>query len=283
MRKNFDMDAAIRRALRESIEAHAHEWEPGFKTGVGPVGDDAPFDNKVSESCDKEDGCCPKCGKCPCECKKEEGDMNEGLGDKLRGAVQGFKQGKQNLDWNETGSRGNGNRYMTLKNAIDDALAALNGNDIQLAKSKLIGALNLAKQDDVMNAPGTMAPYNMNEGTIPGDSHEWEPDFKTGVGEVGDDSPFTQAVNEALTDTRDWEDGSFGASEPKKEGIAYADGAEECDNGVVATSQKNSGEVVSKDNISENAGEEQKNEDDVIKEERDRFFNILNRIEKLHD
>lgn len=191
------MDAAIRRALRESIEAHAHEWEPDFKTGVGPVGDDAPFDNKVSESCDKEEGCCPKCGKCPCECKKEEGDMNEG--------------------------------------------------------------------------------------TIPGDSREWEPDFKTGVGEVGDDSPFTQAVNEALTDTRDWEDGSFGASEPKKEGIAYADGAEECDNGVVATSQKNSGKVVSKDNISENAGEEQKNDDDVIKEERDRFFNILNRIEKLYD
>lgn len=235
MRKNFDMDAAIRRALRESIEAHAHEWEPNpdaksseigdgspfekkvsagemdegtipgdshewepdFKTGVGPVGDDAPFDNKVSESCDKEEGCCPKCGKCPCECEKQEGDMNEG--------------------------------------------------------------------------------------TIPGDSHEWEPDFKTGVGEVGDDNPFTQAVNESLTDTRDWEDDSFGASEPKKEGIAYADGAEECDNGVVATSQKNSGEVVSKDNISESAGEEQKNEDDVIKEERDRFFNILNRIEKLYD
>ena len=123
----------------------------------------------------------------------------------------------------------------------------------------------------------------MNEGTIPGDSHEWEPDFKPGVGEVGDDNPFTEAVNESLTDTRDWEDGSFGASEPKKEGIAYTDGAEECDNGVVATSQKNSGEVVSKDNISESAGEEQKNEDDVIKEERDRFFNILNRIEKLYD
>ena len=29
-KKNFDMDAAIRRALRESIEAHAHEWEPDF-------------------------------------------------------------------------------------------------------------------------------------------------------------------------------------------------------------------------------------------------------------
>ena len=101
----------------------------------------------------------------------------------------------------------------------------------------------------------------MNEGTVPGDSHEWEPDFKTGVGPVGDDNPFTQAVNESLTDTRDWEDGSFGASEPKKEGIAYADGAEECDNGVVSTSQKNSGKVVSQDNLSEDKDEESKDEE----------------------
>jgi hypothetical protein len=173
MRKNFDMDAAIRRALRESIEAHAHEWEPKFNTGVGPVGDDAPFDKKVSgdvnEGKDCED-CCPKCGKCPCECDK------------------------------------------------------------------------------------------VNEGTIPGDSHEWEPGFETGVGEVGDDSPFTQAVNESLTDTNDWEDGSFGASNHRKEGIAFADGADECGNGVVATSQKNSGEVVSKDNLSEGEDEESQDE-----------------------
>ena len=173
MRKNFDMDAAIHRALRESIEAHAHEWEPKFKTGVGPVGDDAPFDKKVSgdvnEGKDCED-CCPKCGKCPCECDK------------------------------------------------------------------------------------------VNEGTIPGDSHEWEPGFETGVGEVGDDSPFTQAVNESLTDTNDWEDGSFGASDHKKEGIAYADGGNECGNGVVATSQKNSGKVESSDNLNEEADEEGKDE-----------------------
>ena len=168
------MDAAIRRALRESIEAHAHEWEPKFNTGVGPVGDDAPFDNKVSEGCDKEEGCCQKCGKCPCECDK------------------------------------------------------------------------------------------VNEGTIPGDSHEWEPGFETGVGEVGDDSPFTQAVNESLTDTNDWEDSSFGAGDHKKEGIAFADGADECGNGVVATSQKNSGEVVSKDNLSEEADEE--GEDEGLKQ-----------------
>ena len=167
------MDAAIHRALRESIEAHAHEWEPKFKTGVGPVGDDAPFDKKVSgdvnEGKDCED-CCPKCGKCPCECDK------------------------------------------------------------------------------------------VNEGTIPGDSHEWEPGFETGVGEVGDDSPFTQAVNESLTDTNDWEDGSFGASDHKKEGIAYADGGNECGNGVVATSQKNSGKVESSDNLNEEADEEGKDE-----------------------
>ena len=173
MRKKFDMDAAIRRALRESIEAHAHEWEPDFKTGVGPVGDDAPFDNKVSESCNKEEACCPKCGKCPCECEKED---------------------------------------------------------------------------------------KVNEGTIPGDSHEWEPGFETGVGEVGDDSPFTQAVNESLTDTNDWEDGSFGAEDHKKEGISFADGGDECQNGVVATSQKNSGKVESSDNLSEEADEEGEDE-----------------------
>ena len=170
MRKNFDMDAAIRRALRESIEAHAHEWEPKFNTGVGPVGDDAPFDKKVS--CDVNEGkdcedCCPKCGKCPCECDK------------------------------------------------------------------------------------------VNEGTIPGDSHEWEPGFEAGVGEVGDDSPFTQAVNESLTDTNDWEDGSFGAGDHRKEGISFADGGDECQNGVVATGQKNSGEVISSDNLSEGEDEEE--------------------------
>lgn len=170
MKRNFDMDAAIRRALRESIEAHAHEWEPKFKTGVGPVGDDAPFDKKVSgdvnEGKDCED-CCPKCGKCPCECDK------------------------------------------------------------------------------------------VNEGTIPGDSHEWEPDFKTGVGPVGDDNPFTQAVNEAFVEGGDWEKDSFGASDHKKEGISFADGGDECQNGVVATGQKNSGEVVSSDNLSEGEDEEE--------------------------
>ena len=173
MRKNFDMDAAIRRALRESIEAHAHEWEPKFETGVGPVGDDAPFDEKVNEECDKEEACCPKCGKCPCECEKEG---------------------------------------------------------------------------------------EMNEGTIPGDSHEWEPDFSTGVGEVGDDSPFTQAVNEAFVEGGDWEKGSFGASDHRKEGISFADGGDECQNGVVATGQKNSGKVVSSDNLSEESDEEGKDE-----------------------
>jgi hypothetical protein len=100
----------------------------------------------------------------------------------------------------------------------------------------------------------------MDEGTIPGDSREWEPGFDTGVGPVGDDSPFTKAVNESLTDTNDWEDGSFGASNHRKEGIAFADGADECGNGVVATSQKNSGEVVSKDNLSEGEDEESNDE-----------------------
>lgn len=165
MKKNFDMDAAIRRALRESIEAHAHEWEPKFKTGVGPVGDDAPFDNKVSEGCDKEECCCQKDGKKVCNC------------------------------------------------------------------------------DD------------MNEGTIPGDAHEWEPGFETGVGPVGDDNPFTQAVNEAFVEGGDWEKGSFGAENHKKEGIAFADGGDECGHGVVATGQKNSGEVVSDDNLSEETDE----------------------------
>lgn len=196
MKKNFDMDAAIRRALRESIEAHAHEWEPKFNTGVGPVGDDAPFDKKVSgdvnEGKDCED-CCPKCGKCPCECDK------------------------------------------------------------------------------------------VNEGTIPGDSHEWEPGFETGVGEVGDDSPFTQAVNESLTDTNDWEDGSFGAGDHKKEGIAFADGGDECGNGVVATSQKNSGKVESSDNLSEEADEEGKdegNKDENNKDEsnEDELFGGIRRL-----
>lgn len=191
MRKNFNMDAAIRRALRESIEAHAHEWEPNFKTGVGPVGDDAPFDKKVSgdvnEGKDCED-CCPKCGKCPCECDK------------------------------------------------------------------------------------------VNEGTIPGDSHEWEPGFETGVGEVGDDSPFTQAVNESLTDTNDWEDGSFGAGDHRKEGIAFADGGDECGNGVVATSQKNSGEVVSKDNLSEGEDEETKDEGGKDEGNEDELFGGIRRL-----
>lgn len=165
MRKNFDIDAVITRALRESIEAHAHEWEPDFKTGVGPVGDDAPFDKK------------------PCH-GKSCGDMDEG--------------------------------------------------------------------------------------TIPGDSREWEPGFETGVGPVGDDSPFTKAVNESLTDTNDWEDGSFGASNHRKEGIAFADGADECGNGVVATSQKNSGEVVSKDNLSE--GEDEESKDEGEEDEKVGFF-----------
>lgn len=191
MRKNFDMDAAIRRALRESIEAHAHEWEPKFNTGVGPVGDDAPFDKKVSgdvnEGKDCED-CCPKCGKCPCECDK------------------------------------------------------------------------------------------VNEGTIPGDSHEWEPGFETGVGEVGDDSPFTQAVNESLTDTNDWEDGSFGAEDHKKEGIAFADGGDECGNGVVATSQKNSGKVESSDNLSEEADEEGKDEGNKDESNEDELFGGIRRL-----
>lgn len=191
MKKNFDMDAAIRRALRESIEAHAHEWEPKFKTGVGPVGDDAPFDKKVSgdvnEGKDCED-CCPKCGKCPCECDK------------------------------------------------------------------------------------------VNEGTIPGDSHEWEPGFETGVGEVGDDSPFTQAVNESLTDTNDWEDGSFGAGDHKKEGIAFADGGDECGNGVVATSQKNSGKVESSDNLSEEADEEGKDEGNKDESNEDELFGGIRRL-----
>ena len=181
MRKgNFDMDAAIRRALRESIQAHAHEWEPDFKTGVGPVGDDAPFDKKVCKG-------------------KECGEMDEG--------------------------------------------------------------------------------------TIPGDSHEWEPDFKTGVGPVGDDNPFTQAVNESLKDTNDWEEGSFGAPDHKKEGIAYADGADECENGVVSTSQKNSGEVISKDNLSEGFDEEEKDEkeDEGSKDEKqdegqDEMFGGLRRL-----
>ena len=168
MRKNFDMDAAIRRALRESIEAHAHEWEPKFETGVGPVGDDAPFDKKVSgdvNECGDKENCCQKCGKCPCKCDK------------------------------------------------------------------------------------------VNEGTIPADSHEWEPGFETGVGPVGDDSPFTQAVNEAFVEGGDWEKDSFGAPDHKKEGISFADGGDECQNGVVATSQKNSGEVVSSDNLSEGEDE----------------------------
>ena len=181
MRKgNFDMDAAIRRALRESIQAHAHEWEPDFKTGVGPVGDDAPFDKKVCKG-------------------KECGEMDEG--------------------------------------------------------------------------------------TIPGDSHEWEPEFKTGVGPVGDDNPFTQAVNESLKDTNDWEEGSFGAPDHKKEGIAYADGADECENGVVSTSQKNSGEVISKDNLSEGFDEEEKDEkqDEGSKDEKqdegqDEMFGGLRRL-----
>jgi hypothetical protein len=180
MRKNFDMDAAIRRALRESIEAHAHEWEPKFETGVGPVGDDAPFDNKVSEGCDKEEACCPKCGKEKCVC----GDMNEG--------------------------------------------------------------------------------------TIPADSHEWEPGFETGVGPVGDDSPFTQAVNEAFVEGGDWEKDSFGAPNHKKEGISFADGGDECQNGVVATSQKNSGEVVSSDNLSE--GEDEESKDEGEEDEKVNFF-----------
>ena len=183
MRKNFNMDALISRALRESIEAHAHEWEPDFKTGVGPVGDDAPFDKKVSgdvNECGDKEGCCPKCGKEKCEC----GDVNEG--------------------------------------------------------------------------------------TIPGDSHEWEPGFETGVGPVGDDSPFTKAVNESLMDTNDWEEGSFGAPNHRKEGIAFADGADECGNGVVATSQKNSGEVVSKDNLSE--GEDEESKDEGEEDEKVGFF-----------
>lgn len=185
------MDAAIRRALRESIEAHAHEWEPKFKTGVGPVGDDAPFDKKVSgdvnEGKDCEE-CCPKCGKCPCECDK------------------------------------------------------------------------------------------VNEGTIPGDSHEWEPDFKTGVGPVGDDNPFTQAVNEAFVEGGDWEKDSFGASDHKKEGISFADGGDECQNGVVATGQKNSGEVVSSDNLSEGEDEESKDEGEKDEGNEDEIFGGVRRV-----
>ena len=169
-KKNFDMDAAIRRALRESIEAHAHEWEPKFETGVGPVGDDAPFDNKVSEDCDKEEACCKKCKNGTCNCGE------------------------------------------------------------------------------------------MDEGTIPGDAHEWEPGFETGVGPVGDDNPFTKAVNESFVEGGDWEKDSFGAPNHRKEGISFADGGDECQNGVVATSQKNSGEVVSSDNLSE--GEDEEGEDE---------------------
>ena len=65
---NTNFDNLVRRALRESIEAHAREWEPKFETGNGPVGDDAPFDKGVNE----ENEACPKCGNKECTCNKEE-------------------------------------------------------------------------------------------------------------------------------------------------------------------------------------------------------------------
>ena len=63
-----NFDDIVRKALRESIEAHAREWEPKFNAGNGPVGDDAPFDKGVNE----ENETCPNCGKKECVCDKPE-------------------------------------------------------------------------------------------------------------------------------------------------------------------------------------------------------------------
>ena len=183
MRKNFDMDAAIRRALRESIEAHAHEWEPNPDAESSEIGDGSPYNKKTCKG-----------GYC--------GDMREGT-------IPGDAH-----EWEPDFPTGVGPV----------------GDDSPFDK-KVSGS--------------------MDEGTIPGDAHEWEPDFATGVGPVGDDDPFTKAVHDALDENEDWEKDSFGAEDHKKEGIAYADGGKECGNGVVATGQKNSGKVVSKDNLSE--------------------------------
>lgn len=61
-----NLDLAIRKALRESIEELSREWEPKFATGNGPVGDDAPFEKEVNEN----ERVCPKCGKKECICKE---------------------------------------------------------------------------------------------------------------------------------------------------------------------------------------------------------------------
>lgn len=63
-----NFDDIVRKALHESIEAHAREWEPKFNAGNGPVGDDAPFDKGVNE----ENETCPNCGNKECVCDKKE-------------------------------------------------------------------------------------------------------------------------------------------------------------------------------------------------------------------
>ena len=212
MKKNFDMDAAIKRALRESIEAHAHEWEPNPDAKSSEIGDGSPFEKKVCKggSCGEMDE-----GTIPGDAHEWEPDFKTGVGPVGDDAP--------------------------FDNKVSESCNKEEACCPKCGKEKCECG-------------------DMNEGTIPGDAHEWEPDFKTGVGPVGDDNPFTQAVNESFTEGGDWEKGSFGAGEHKKEGIAFADGGDECQNGVVATSQKNSGEVVSKDNLSEGFDEEEKDE-----------------------
>lgn len=92
------------------------------------------------------------------ECMNE--GVDEGFGDRLRGAVQGFSQGQQVMNGYQRDASGNANRYQTLVNGINNALAALKGGDMQLAQRQLMTALNVSQNNVAMNTPGTMAPYS---------------------------------------------------------------------------------------------------------------------------
>ena len=101
----MNIHETIRKALYESIQAHAREWEPKFETGNGPVGDGDPYDKQVSEEKEEcEHGvCCEKCGKaeCVCENNTEEQVTEDQVAEEKATVPEEPKNGQpETTDWN---------------------------------------------------------------------------------------------------------------------------------------------------------------------------------------
>ena len=101
---NMDLDKIIRKALYESIQAHAREWDPKFQTGNGPVGDDAPFDEKqVSEEEEKDckNGVCCEQNVTPVSDDPADPNPDEGISAEGASVPQEPSAGlPETSDWN---------------------------------------------------------------------------------------------------------------------------------------------------------------------------------------